>query len=73
MSDTPTPDEAVQADDTTDSPAEGVAPATPQVGVQSLLTRGSDLAARPGFRSPSNNKSKAMKKGKKGKKARKKK
>lgn len=43
---------------------------TPRVGLQGLLTRDSDAAARPGFRNPSNNRSKAQKKGKKGKKKR---
>lgn len=43
---------------------------TPRVGLQNLLTRDSDTAARPGFRSPSNKRSKAQKKGKGGKKKR---
>jgi hypothetical protein len=36
-------------------------PSTP-TAPPAILTRGSDLAARPGFRSPANNKSKAQKK-----------
>lgn len=73
MSDTPeTPDSTeAETDETTEQTEESASsasPTTPQLGMQSLLTRGSDVAARPGFRSPSNNKSKAMKKGKKGRK-----
>jgi hypothetical protein len=34
--------------------------ATPRIGVASMLTRDSDLAARKGFRSPPNAKSKAQ-------------
>lgn len=36
-------------------------PATPKAP-PGVLTRGTDLASRPGFRSPANNKSKAQKK-----------
>lgn len=36
-------------------------PSTP-TAPPGILTRGSDLAARPGFRSPANSKSKAQKK-----------
>ncbi|RME22147.1 MAG: hypothetical protein D6798_16550 [Deltaproteobacteria bacterium] len=35
---------------------------TPRVGMQGLLTRDSDLTARPGFRNPANTRSKASKK-----------
>lgn len=35
-------------------------PSTPKAP-PGMLTRGTDLAARPGFRSPANNKSKAQK------------
>lgn len=35
---------------------------TPRVGLQGLLTRDTDIAARPGFRNPSNKRSKAQKK-----------
>lgn len=38
---------------------------TPRMGLQGLLTRDTDMAARPGFRNPSNKKSKAQKAGKK--------
>ncbi len=48
----------------------GVQPTTPQLGMQSQLTRGSDLAARPGFRNPGNVRSKASKKTKKSRKGR---
>lgn len=36
------------------------APSTPRVGLHSMLTRDSDMASRPGFRSPSNKRSKAQ-------------
>ena len=42
---------------------------TPRVGLHSLLTRDTDMAARPGFRNPSNNRSKAQTKSKAKKKA----
>ncbi len=35
---------------------------TPRVGMQGLLTRDTDIAARPGFRNPANKRSKASKK-----------
>ncbi len=65
--------EETQTEETQTEEGPTTAPATPQVGLQSLLTRGSDVAARPGFRSPSNSRSKATKKKttkKKGKKKR---
>lgn len=37
----------------------------PQLGVQALLTKKTDFAARPGFRNPANARSKASKKGRK--------
>ena len=37
---------------------------TPRVGLHSLLTRDTDMAARPGFRNPSNKRSKAQTKSK---------
>ena len=47
---------------------------TPRVGLHSMLTRDTDMAARPGFRNPSNKRSKAQskarKKGRNGKKRR---
>lgn len=43
---------------------------TPRVGLHGLLTRDSDMAARPGFRNPANARTKAQKAGKKGKKKR---
>jgi hypothetical protein len=33
---------------------------TPRMGLQAMLTRDSDMAARPGFRSPSNKRSKTQ-------------
>ena len=33
---------------------------TPRVGLHSMLTRDSDMASRPGFRNPSNKRSKAQ-------------
>jgi|GEM_PF-4978596 len=33
---------------------------TPRVGLHSMLTRDSDMAGRPGFRNPSNKRSKAL-------------
>jgi hypothetical protein len=33
---------------------------TPRVGMHSMLTRDSDMTARPGFRNPSNKRSKAQ-------------
>lgn len=36
--------------------------ATPRVGLQSLLTRDSDMTVRPGFRNPANKRTKAQKK-----------
>lgn len=38
---------------------------TPRVGLHSMLTRDTDMASRPGFRSPSNKRSKAQAKSKK--------
>ena len=37
---------------------------TPRVGLHSQLTRDTDMAARPGFRNPSNNRSKVQSKSK---------
>ncbi|HCH62379.1 MAG: hypothetical protein CL927_16040 [Deltaproteobacteria bacterium] len=45
---------------------------TPRVGLHSMLTRDTDMASRPGFRNPSNKRSKAQGKSK-NKKARNKK
>lgn len=44
--------------------------ATPRVGLHGMLTRDSDVAARPGFRNPPNARTKAQKSGRKGKKKR---
>ena len=66
MSDTPaeTPEPELPASDTETPPADdasaGAAPSTPRVGIHSLLTRDSDQVARPGFRNPSNTRSKAQ-------------
>jgi hypothetical protein len=73
MTETPdTPEET--ADETAEETAEGgaapVRPTTPQVGLQGLLSRESDQAVRPGFRNPSNKRSKAQAKKKGGKKRR---
>ena len=38
---------------------------TPRMGIQALLTRDTDMASRPGFRSPANARSKAQSGGKK--------
>ena len=40
---------------------------TPRVGLHSMLTRDSDMASRPGFRNPSNKRSKAQTAAKKAK------
>lgn len=49
-------------DETTDAAAPApVTPSTPKLGAAALLTRASDLAARPGFRNPANSRSKAQK------------
>jgi hypothetical protein len=67
MSETPetpvTETETLSAEAAEAEAAAQAAPRTPQVGLQSLLTKASDVAARPGFRSPANQKSKAQKGG----------
>ena len=57
------PEEAVSE---TEDAAEAVSSGkTPRVGLHSMLTRDTDMASRPGFRSPSNKRSKAQAKSKK--------
>jgi len=64
MSETPeSPETETPETETEGAEAAPAAPRTPQVGLQSLLTKASDVAARPGFRSPANQKSKAQKGG----------
>jgi len=73
MTETPdTPDETTDetAEETTEGGAAAARPTTPQLGLQGLLSRESDQAVRPGFRNPSNNRSKAQSKKKGGKKRR---
>ena len=63
MSETPETPETPENPAADGAEATQAAPRTPQVGLQSLLTKASDVAARPGFRSPANQKSKAQKGG----------
>ena len=63
-----TSDESAEA--TPEGGAAGVRSSTPKLGLQGLLSRESDQAARPGFRNPSNVRSKAQSKKKGGKKRR---
>jgi hypothetical protein len=51
---------APEAPETESAESEVSAPSTPRVGLHSMLTRDSDMASRPGFRSPSNKRSKAQ-------------
>lgn len=80
MSDETAPQtEAAEAAETTTAEGEaaeaesegGTRRQTPRVGIHSLLTRDSDAVARPGFRNPSNSRSKAQKKSKAKKKGKK--
>lgn len=67
-----TPEEAVEANETDASgPVVPTMMGHEAAPMRSLLSRPSDVAARPGFRAPSNKKTKAQKKSKKkGKKRR---
>ena len=57
------PEEAAsETEDATEAVSSGK---TPRVGLHSMLTRDTDMASRPGFRSPSNKRSKAQAKSKK--------
>ena len=53
--------ETEEANDATATVSSGK---TPRVGLHSMLTRDTDMASRPGFRSPSNKRSKAQSKSK---------
>ena len=48
------------AEETTEEGAASSAMRPPRMGMQALLTRDTDMAARPGFRSPSNKRSKVQ-------------
>jgi hypothetical protein len=56
---------SAEATPDTDGATEAVSSGkTPRVGLHSMLTRDTDMASRPGFRSPSNKRSKAQSKAK---------
>lgn len=56
-----TPETPAAAETEAESARPEAAPNSPRIGLQALLTKPSDLAARPGFRNPANSRSKAQK------------
>lgn len=52
------------ATDTDTSSEAAATTTTPRLGLHTMLTRDSDMASRPGFRNPSNKRSKAQSKSK---------
>ena len=57
------------AEGTAEDTAAVSAARTPRMGIQALLTRDTDMASRPGFRSPANKRSKAQTGSKKNRRA----
>jgi len=57
---TDAPEVEAPAEEATEEATEVSSARTPRMGMQALLTRDTDMAARPGFRNPSNKRSKAQ-------------